>query len=697
MWRTIIVVVASLSAAAPALAEQSADRLNAALSVMHNWVGDSENGDRWRQFLDSEGLAAQISRGANADKAEVGRILEIYRRDTPGLDHWQFVQVRQAIENWQQQLPKGIDELSEIAVNRQGAFSPVVTAEVSRTAEALNSAIRQLGSFLTGGDQENAEKWKQFLQWDSLKSEVQTASRPDFGKLQQALNAFYGPHVGLELGQFTAVRAALRDYMNAALFRYQPPTQESFTERLEELSARIREYDQSNKAEDAIVIGRTLGWLDSGDQLDEFVDGFRARYWQPNLYGHVSAKLIGIGIAEDVNQYQDISEVILGTALYGRAHTQGQIGVRLVPNTERACFDIEMTGFAWSDNVGYNGPVTLQTTGNTQIYSRKRVYLDALGLYADPAVASCSTSSQINSISARSKLVRKIAWKRAGQTKTQSEQIASYRAQLRVAGQMNGRAAGPLQESNERYQEKVRKPLVRFDAFPRQVSFRTDNDDLHVQITHATPYQIAAPVGPPPLEGRNDLAVTLHESIVANFAESLIGGRTITDEQLVKMLSDAGAEIPQELEIGPDNDPWSISFSPVQPIRAEFKDGQVRVGIRGRRFTRGEQVIRENIEISATYSLRRGGGGIRLSREGDVEVEYLGLDSLSIAQVAMKTFLRKKFDAVFEPDIASDGLVLPGQWEKAGALTLAELSAMNHWLVLGWQAPDDSMRTARTN
>jgi hypothetical protein len=254
-----------------------------------------------------------------------------------------------------------------------------------------------------------------------------------------------------------------------------------------------------------------------------------------------------------------------------------------------------------------------------------------------------------------------------------------------------------LNEANTRYQEKIRKPLIRFDALPRQINLWTDRNYLQMAAMHANPYHIAAPGNPPELSRDSDLAVRVHESLVANFSESLLGGRTITDERLVELLANAGAEVPEELKIGPDKDPWSISFSPVQPIRVEFRDNLVRCAITGRRFSRGDQEIRNNIEIAATYQLQSPVHGIRMVRQGDVEVEYIGLSTLSIAQVTMKTFLRRKFEALFEPEIVSQGLQLGGRWQNAGVLQLIQSTANDHWLTLAWQASDDTILTASAN
>jgi hypothetical protein len=186
----------------------------------------------------------------------------------------------------------------------------------------------------------------------------------------------------------------------------------------------------------------------------------------------------------------------------------------------------------------------------------------------------------------------------------------------------------------------------------------------------------------------------MHETMVLNFGETLLGGETLTDERLVELLTESEVEVPEELQVTPDKDPWSITFASVQPVSARFENNRMKLAIHGRRFTRGEQVVRADIEISADYVLERQGNGSKLTRQGDVMVEYLDRERLSVGQVAMKTFLRKKFDALFKAEFKSDGLQLPDRLKAVGPLKLRELSADKGWLVLAWEQNSASPQVA---
>jgi hypothetical protein len=96
------------------------------------------------------------------------------------------------------------------------------------------------------------------------------------------------------------------------------------------------------------------------------------------------------------------------------------------------------------------------------------------------------------------------------------------------------------------------------------------------------------------------------------------------------------------------------------------------------------------MEISASYKLEKNNGGSKLTRQGDVVAEYVNKERQSIAETAMKTLMRRKFEALFKPEIVSDGLMLPEQLRNVGKLQLQQLQADKGWLTLGWKKPGDS-------
>jgi hypothetical protein len=133
-------------------------------------------------------------------------------------------------------------------------------------------------------------------------------------------------------------------------------------------------------------------------------------------------------------------------------------------------------------------------------------------------------------------LIERIAWKKAGRSKCEAEQIGSAHAEERIATRMNERAVEMLAEARENYENKFRRPLLRRGEFPQDMKFRTQKGFLNVVWRQASSAQLAAPSVPPSIAGQHDAAVRVHESMVSNFSRAMIGGVTLTDKKLVEML-----------------------------------------------------------------------------------------------------------------------------------------------------------------
>ncbi|MDE0816720.1 MAG: hypothetical protein OSA92_03615, partial [Pirellulaceae bacterium] len=109
------------------------------------------------------------------------------------------------------------------------------------------------------------------------------------------------------------------------------------------------------------------------------------------------------------------------------------------------------------------------------------------------------------------------------------------------------------------------------------------------------------------------------------------------------------------------------------------------IAIQGQQFRDGKQLITEPIRIAATYNVEKTATGMHLQREGDVAVDFLARKTLTVLQVATKTVMSKKFNALFKDDIVGQGgIKLPGDWENAGNLILQQLIANNGWLMLSY-------------
>ncbi|PHS13229.1 MAG: hypothetical protein COA78_07310 [Blastopirellula sp.] len=683
-----ILLVTSLFAVSTVTAEELSQRKVAtSLNELRIWLGENQNAQSWHEYLHSDTLETQLDLGESASVVELKVVLKQYQGDARGLELEQFVSVKDSLYHWTSVLEDAPTNLSEEVKAAADSFAPVTAAEVQTAKNQLIASTKVLESLLrrsSGGDQSG---WKDYLRWDDMQAEI-SSEQPKAQVLEEIFTRYRSGENGLEMRQFTAVRRALRNYINKLFFAGNTQFNEQYQIQLKLLSEELEEYAQVPNSQQSQLIGGQLGWLEQGGQVPDLVDKIRSTYNQSNLFLTASQPFLAAGIERPIDDVADIREEILGTRIYGEGHTVGELQLNLVPSQDSAILELMMTGVNNSKNIGYNRSVVIHTRGVTQIDGRKRLILDANGIRALAASASCSTSTIFDSIYAPSKFVTKIANKRAYKQKAEAEAIGSRKAEYRVAERMNSEAGELLAELNEKIREQFQKPLKSRDSFPAKMNFSTTTEGLHLEMMQVTRFQLAAPTAPPStVTGKEDLAVQLHESMINNFGEAILGGVKLTDEGLVELLEQRGEEVPEELQITDDKDPWSITFDYIRPIEVQFNEGQVAISIRGRQFTRNETAINKTVRIGAVYNISKGKNGAKLVRDGDVKLEFVLMKKLGAREIAFKTFMVKKFDAIFQKEIVGEGLKMQGEWEKLGPLPLSLLSSKQGWLSMGWNLP----------
>ena len=666
------------------------------LDELHQWIADPNNAASWDSFLMTVELRAEIAKGSGANRTVLAAVIAKYESDTPGLDKRRFVVVKEAVKAFAAALPLlALKDLPQAALDAKLHYAPVAADQVSAAKDKLMSKMKALDSFLGKGSAANQDRWKDRLQWSAMESELNRSDAMNVILLRSIVDAYRENISGLEHQKFTAMRDALGDYVDMMIFSSDPKIATVYEKYLDDLSEALAAYQQEMTHRGALVIGRRTGFLQRSGQADDLVDAIRLHHRRPNIFVEASEEILAAGIADKVEEVINVQEVILGTRIRGTADMVGQIALELVPNSEKASLQVVMRGTAESRNVGVNSGVTVRTTGTTKINAAKRVDIDEQGFHLGPTTAHCTTRTKVTSLSAKSARVENAAWNRVKQQKSQGERIASRRAENRVAKRVDEEANPMLSKANQSFLDKFRNPLLRRGEFPPVLQLSTSDERLFVKIQQSNKQQIAASGQPPALADAYDLAVRLHESAISNFSETAISNLTLTDVKVVELLSEYMDEVPEELRITEESDPWSITFASNQPVRVSFSDGFVTIIVRGKRFTRGEeQDIKSVIDISAVYALERSGTGMKLTRQGEVQIDFVNKKSLSVTQVAFKTFLRKKFEAMFKSEFASDGWKLPGRWELAGTLYVQQIQSTDGWLSLGWNLATNASKVA---
>ncbi|HEY2411663.1 MAG TPA: hypothetical protein VGI40_05450 [Pirellulaceae bacterium] len=592
--------------------------------------------------------------------------------------------------------------LAEAVREAAKSYRPVAEADVATARANAEKSMAAMDAFLRTGGRFKSDGWKRYLRWDELAAAVKDGQSGPVNAIVEKMRA---DQKGLERPEYTQLRDALGDYADVLRASANSKFEQEYAKRMDELAGQLEGYAKDHTNGDAaLAIGRNLEWLEDARQAPDVVSAIRRTYGRPNFFGYASQRFAAAGIERDVDQVSAVNDNIMGTSLHGTARLVGHTTLSLDDNPNVASMNILLGGTAWSNSIGYNGPVTIHSSAATSVSARKNIVMNADGMVGYASCASCGTRSTIHSICAKCGLIEKIAWKKAGQQKGEAEAIGSQHASARVSGQMDREAGRMIAEQNERYLDKVRNPLLRKGEFPEELNFSSTPDRVHVRSLQESPGLIAAPDEPPGFSRDYDLAARMHESAVTNYGEGVLGGYELTDVRLESIIKDdLKAELSEELRVtrpdgtlDPEKDPWSIIFSKSLPVRAKFSGGGVWMAIRADGFTRGEgdapgkykPAITELVEISAQYKIDKTDKGATMKRDGDVRVRFpnrTNPDQITIRDNAIVTFIRRKFRSLFKEEFVGEGLKFKGEWEKAGVLKLAEIQSDNAWVRLGWE------------
>ncbi len=91
---------------------------------------------------------------------------------------------------------------------------------------------------------------------------------------------------------------------------------------------------------------------------------------------------------------------------------------------------------------------------------------------------------------------------------------------------MDTRTGDLIQRSNAGFNEQFRNPLVRRGAFPQRLDFSTTRDALNIVGLQARPNELAANTSPPAAASDADISIRLHESLIDNFTDATMPGRS---------------------------------------------------------------------------------------------------------------------------------------------------------------------------
>lgn len=557
---------------------------------------------------------------------------------------------------------------------------------------------------------ENAAGWMSYLQLDELRQAIESdASTTQQGQLAVALRErLIGFQPGLELAPLIQLRQELDRYIAALRFAESERAMDQLQRQLGLLGERANEIGPVPNPEDAAAVAAVVGSLQESAQAPAAVSMIRSLFDEPNAVITLNETLVQAAVSRSVDQSREVRECILGTRLVGLASLHGHVTADLRPSAGAALLTVNLNGTFSSNNRGYNGPVQLHTVGAGEVFASRDLMLNQDGVTMQPAFVSASLSSEIRSIQHPLKIVRRIARKRAAQSKPKADRIAVEKLRREVGEQF-------VAETNQPENITTGDPLARFRPWMGRLGLpdptsnwgSTDNS-LYIQSKLRRDDQLSSPVPAPPFNASYDLAIQIHESLVDNALTPVLAGRRVRESQLDSLvwmsqtnIQTLPADIESLKEIGLDDiqsivtepeEPFEIDFARFRPVIFEARDGRLRVGVRGTRFAQGARELSRAMEITAVYLPSRDeAGNYVLRRDGEIGVDFPGRGRLTLSQTALKSTIRKSFADVF-PEVLADQPIpvpqdVPLEAIRGRIYQPSLISAQDGWLTIALHQP----------
>jgi hypothetical protein len=521
----------------------------------------------------------------------------------------------------------------------------------------------------------------------------------------------YSNRAGLESPFFAPLRAAMDAHLDAAFTFSHADLRMTFNEQVARARRQIVAVGDKPSDANAAALGRTLGWLERTGQLKAEVAEVRMLLSRPNAEIVVGNELIDRIMATQATEVSEtipVAETVRVAPtraiqrprtmnVRGTASTVGRVSIRPVPNAKVAELSLDYEGMVDSTARGRTGPVTLRLRASGSAQAAKPIYFGPEGIELGPTQVTPSVVSHVTGVEANSAAVRRIAQRRSSQPESRAQMNAEARSTT-------------VEQLKRRLDERVEEAVAKIRADMEQVRVKiSEVSDVTAPLARegATPYfhgaystaegvaltayarrreQFGAAALCPIESIAGDIVVRVHTSLVNNMAETITGGKTLSDEFFMRYAKVIHAELPLPLMVHARAPRWALTMARHRSI--EFQNpaaNKLVIVVRVDAVHIDGDVMATPVTARIAYDLVENEfQEFELRRTGDVEL------TTELAEPT-RGFLSEKLSAFFGPMLNGGGVVVPegGALGALGGLQSRGVLVEHEWLVAGWDVPPE--------
>jgi hypothetical protein len=446
----------------------------------------------------------------------------------------------------------------------------------------------------------------------------------------------------------------------------------------------IERFEAATTAADAMAVKTSLGSICSfyPTAARPVARAVEDHYLAPNVriavHQQFLEKLLP-GATVDTAPFQD---VVMGREVRGTRTVERTTTLKLVPDDDEICFNLEVHGDIASRAVTDAGPVSVTARSASAFTVRKPITISPQGLLFGNASGAASNRSHVDNIQTSfdavpvmGSLVRNMARNQQAEAMPEANREVIDKIISRACREVDTQAEPQFAKMADRIRARVWMPLVKLGLDPKAMAMQTTASVATMRLRLAGDTQLAAHTPRPRAPSDAMLSLQLHESSVNNALDRLgLAGKRLTLEELIQLVcSQVGIEprIPEELPEG-----VSVAFAKSQPLRVECRDGLVHVHVALDAIESGR---RDWYDLVAHVAYRPvcSGQQVFLEREGPVQLGGPGREGrmeLALRTIFGKIFPKERPIAVLPEQIAKN--------EKLADVQAVQAASSDGWLAI---------------
>ena len=576
-----------------------------------------------------------------------------------------------------------------------GEWGPIAAEGPQPDPKQLSLCLAEIDQLT--GDSAQGRAWREYLLVDAL-SQWSGKDRPPKDRLprrlaQRVLKRL--AQVPMSLQQQGFVSRGPVAALQAELQRWaaEPVA-------LAELLRHLERYEKTGLASDARLLAADCRHLELTSGSDQPAVGARARlvqrleanYRNANLRVSVTEELLDRLMPEREPQYAPVHDTVLGRPVSGRSMTSSKVGVRLLPDPNRARLALEITGEVASLTSSTSGPATFYNNSTSTYVARKPLEIDLRGIRLSPADVEVQGNTRLRRLQTDfdgvplvGGLVSRIARSQHEQKHAEISQEVRQKVAVRARRQVDSEVEARLGQVSERLHQRLLRPLEVSRLEPTIIAAETTDQRLTIRMRLAGQDQLGGHTPRPRAPSDSLVSVQVHETAINNMLQRLaLDGRSFTLPELSRHVT-AQLNCSSLWDIDPAHEDVTITFADQDAMGVSLRDGRVTLRLAIAKLSKSPQHWRD-FTVLVDYRPQVAGRSVRLVRDGIVQLG--GRRIATGEQIALRGIFAKTFSSRRAWNLTPERLATE---EKFADLAVTQFVIDDGWLgvALGPERPTE--------